>query len=230
VDQRARTMHLEREPSAGSFADLTLAEFGARLGSTEPVPGGGSASAVAASLAAALVEMVAGLSLDRPKYAPYRATVERALRTGQRSRRRFLELADADAEAYARYTAARRAAKSGDGADPNRAGGVAFAARSAADVPLDIVRECRDLAVEIEALSGRSNVNASSDLNVAALLVDAAARGAAANVLINLPSVDDEQYAATTTSELQRVLKEVQQLVLRVKETAGDELREPEPD
>jgi formiminotetrahydrofolate cyclodeaminase len=227
MQQRAPAIAGER---AGSLAELTLAEFTARLGSTEPVPGGGSASAVAASLAASLVEMVAGLSLDRPKYAAYRDTVERSLRAGQRSRRRFLELADADAEAYARFTAARRDAKAAGTSDPERARTVAFAARSAADVPLEIVRACRDLAVEIEALSGRSNINASSDLNVAALLVDAAARGAGANVLINLPSVDDEQYGGATTTELQRLLQEVQQLVLKVKGSTAGELRDPEPD
>jgi methenyltetrahydrofolate cyclohydrolase len=214
--------------AAGSYADLTLAQFTALLGSTEPVPGGGSASAVAASLAASLVEMVAGLSLDRPKYRPYASTVERALRAGQRARRHFLELADADAAAYARYSEARRGSKASAERDPELERTVAFAARSAADVPLEIVRACRDLAVEIEALSGRSNVNASSDLNVAALLVDAAARGAGANVLINLPSVDDETYAGATTIELQRLLQEVQQLVLQVRESATSALREPE--
>jgi methenyltetrahydrofolate cyclohydrolase len=216
------------DASPGSFADRSLAEFTARLASTDPVPGGGSASAVAASLAAALLEMVAGLSLDRPRYAAYTATLERALGAGQRARRRFLELADEDAAAYARFTEARRLPKGSEPEQAQRARSIAFAARSAADVPFEIVRQCRDLAVEIEALSGRSNVNASSDLNVAALLVDAAARGAAENVLINLPSADDEKYAAATTVELQGLLKDLQQLVMHVKATATNELREPE--
>jgi methenyltetrahydrofolate cyclohydrolase len=216
------------EAPLSSFADRSLAEFTARLASTDPVPGGGSASAVAASLAAALVEMVAGLSLDRPRYAAYIVTLERALGAGQRARRRFLELADEDAAAYARFAEARRVPKTSEAEQAQRARSIAFAARSAADVPLEIVRRCRDLAVEIEALSGRSNVNASSDLNVAALLIDAAARGAAENVLINLPSADDEQYAGATTVELQGLLKELQQLVMQVKAAATNELREPE--
>jgi methenyltetrahydrofolate cyclohydrolase len=216
------------DQAAGPFADLSLAEFTARLASTEPVPGGGSASAVAASLAASLVEMVAGLSLDRPRYAAYTPTIERALRAGQRARRRFLELADEDAAAYGDFASARRLPRGTEAQQAQRARSLAFAGRSASDVPLQIVRECRDLAVEIEALSGRSNVNASSDLNVAALLVDAAARGAGENVLINLPSVDDEQYAGTTTVELQQLLKEVQQLVLHVKAVTAGELRDPE--
>jgi formiminotetrahydrofolate cyclodeaminase len=216
------------EAPLSSFADRSLAEFTARLASTEPVPGGGSASAVAASLAAALVEMVAGLSLDRPKYAAYTSTLERALAGGQRARRRFLELADEDAAAYARFAEARRVPKGSPPEQAERARSMAFAARSAAEVPLEIVRNCRDLAVVIESLSGRSNVNASSDLNVAALLVDAAARGAAENVLINLPSADDETFAAATTVQLQRLLKELQQLVLHVKATATNELRAPE--
>ncbi len=217
------------EAKSPAFADLSLEEFAARLASTDPVPGGGSASAVTASLAAGLVSMVAGLSFDRPKYEPYRATLERAREAGDASRRRFLELADADARAYSRLIEARRLPTGTDDEQLRREAAVQEASRAATDVPLQVVRECRDLAIEVEALAGRSNVNASSDLNVAGLLLDAAARGAGANVLVNLPSLEDDSYAGAATLELELRLKEIQQLVFQVREAVSeDRLRDPE--
>src|SRR5688500_15077245 len=96
--------------SREAFANLTLAEFSERLASSEPVPGGGSAAAVVGSIAAALLSMVARLSLDRPKYEPYRATNERALGAAEAARRRLLELAGEDARAYAGFAGARKMA------------------------------------------------------------------------------------------------------------------------
>jgi formiminotetrahydrofolate cyclodeaminase len=105
----------------------------------------------------------------------------------------------------------------------------AVAAREASDVPLAVVRECARLLEEISALAGRSNLNAGSDLEVAGRLIAAAAHGAAANVMINLPMVGDERYAGGTKVELNHLLRDVDRTLARVAQHVGrGTLRAPE--
>jgi len=201
----------DANPSLTSSA-LSLGEFVDRLASAEPVPGGGSASAVAGSLGAGLVAMVAGLSAGRLKYAAHAALHETAIATGQRLAKRFLELSDTDAEAYAGFAAALKMPRDTDAEQASRKAALQAAARIAAEVPLDTVEACLELVATAESLVGRSNVNASSDLNVAALLGEAAGRGAAENVLVNLPSVGDDAYTAVTTARVMRLLDDIEEL------------------
>ncbi len=219
---------MAHESNAGPFGDLTLREFVARLGSAEPVPGGGSASAVAASLGASLVAMVAALSLDRPKYAAHEALHRASIDIGRRLAGRFLELADEDAAAYAGFAAALKLPRDTDAATDARRAALAAAARVAADVPLATVEACLELASAAESLVGRSNVNASSDLNVAALLAEAAGRGAAENVLVNLPSVGDESFTGEMTAKVMRLLDDINELTAAVHEgVRSGETRDP---
>lgn len=219
------------EGFADSLAGLTLTEFSDRLASAEPVPGGGSASAIAGSFAASLLAMVARLSTDRPKYAAFQKTHARALATGERGRTTLLDLADADARAYAGYADARKMPKESDDEQAAREGATRIAARASTEVPLNVVDECSRLLVDVAAMAGRSNLNASSDLEVAARLASAAARGAAANVLINLPMVGDEDYAAATIQAVEGLLDGIERDAALVTEIVrGGGLREPEPE
>lgn len=216
-------------PDTTSYGALTLDDFSARLASADPVPGGGSASAVAGSLAGALVAMVAGLSAGRPKYAAFAATIERASTAGKLARTRLMELADEDAAAYSHFADAMKLPRDSKAQVGARKQAMASAALGACTAPMEVVRECSALMEEIEALAGRSNLNAASDLDVAALLTDAAARGAGANVLINLPMVGDEGVAGMMTAELVGLLTLIHDAVARVREIVGSgELRDPE--
>jgi glutamate formiminotransferase/formiminotetrahydrofolate cyclodeaminase len=213
-----------------SFADLTVGRFVESLSSSEPVPGGGSASAVAAALGAGLVAMVASLSTGRPKYEAYEATLARAAATGKDLAAEFVRIADADAAAYAGYAAALKLPKETDGEKATRRTAIQAAAKVASDAPMECVIACLRLALAVEALAGRSNVNAASDVLVAALLAEAGARGAAENVRINLPSTGDELYADAMLKRLDGTLHDIAALTAETREVVlSGQPREPEP-
>jgi formiminotetrahydrofolate cyclodeaminase len=202
--------------AAPSFRELTLAQFADRLASPDPVPGGGSASAVAAALGASLVAMVATLSQGRPKYADHAALHEAAEPRARQLSDQLLTLADEDAAAYAACAFALKLPREAFADKEFRDQQIRETAQVAAEVPLRVVESCREVLVLAEALAGRSNVNASSDLRVAALLLQAAGHGAAENVLVNLPLIGTTEWTQATEQQVGELLGDVVSLASKV--------------
>jgi formiminotetrahydrofolate cyclodeaminase len=217
------------DDSTRSVAETTVADFGQALASEQPTPGGGAAAALAAMLAASLTSMVVRLSLDRPRYAEHASLHDEALVASDDARRRFLELADLDAEAYAGYRQARRMPHDTPAQEEAREAATRAAARRAAEVPLELVRACHAQVDLVERLAGRSNLGVASDLEVAALLLDSAARAAGANVTVNLDAIGDPAYGSAVSAELVQRLQQVQATSDRARErVAKGSLRQPE--
>jgi formiminotetrahydrofolate cyclodeaminase len=179
------------EPTTTSLSDLSARELVARLATHEPIPGGGSAAALAGAMGAALVAMVAELTIGRPD-ATERDAELRELRDNANSHReRLLQLADDDANAYDAVVRARRMPREAESDKEQRRQAVDAAMVEAAAVPLQTAQVAAvvlDLAARIAPIGNR---NAISDAGVAAQLAATAVRGAILNVRINLPYLPD---------------------------------------
>jgi formiminotetrahydrofolate cyclodeaminase len=188
------------------LTNLPLDEFLERLGSSDPVPGGGSAAALAAAMGAALVAMVAELTIGRPAYAEHEATV-RHLRFDALDRRaELLSLAEADATAYDLVVRARHMPKDTEAERAARTTALQEAMKEAARIPLRaavVASEVLDLAERIAPIGNR---NAASDAGVAAQLAAAGLRGTLLNVRINLPYLaDDDPLRQSAPAEISRL-------------------------
>jgi formiminotetrahydrofolate cyclodeaminase len=174
----------------------TVAEMLDAFASSEPTPGGGSASALAGAVGASLLLMVARMPRTRTAPDVDRPVLERAAATLAPLERELRSLIDRDAEAYAAVVAAYRLPKATDEDKAARHAAIGGAMKGAVETPLAMIRACRATLVEAERVALHGNPNAASDVTVAKELLAAALRGAQANVEINLPSIADAQYVA----------------------------------
>jgi methenyltetrahydrofolate cyclohydrolase len=188
------------------LTDLPVHEFLERLGSSDPVPGGGSAAALAAAMGAALVAMVAELTIGRPAYAEHDETVRKLRFDALDRRAELLELAQQDADAYDLVVRARHMPKGSEAETAARGTALQAAMLEAARIPLRaavVASEVLDLA---ERMAPIGNRNAASDAGVAAQLAAAGLRGALLNVRINLPYLaEDEPMRASAPAEIARL-------------------------
>ncbi|MCL0097282.1 cyclodeaminase/cyclohydrolase family protein [Dehalococcoidia bacterium] len=184
------------------LVDLKVAEFLEELARGSPLPGGGSASALAGALAAALVAMVADLTLGKERYKNVEDELKEVSRKAASLKDRMMCLVDEDSQAFDALLVALRLPQGSAEAKGKRGVEVQRATRRAAEVPLEVARHSIKIVELAEVVIQKGNVNAISDGGVAALLGEAAFRGAVYNVRINLSSLQDETYRKAVEQEL----------------------------
>lgn len=186
-----------------SFADSSLAEFSQELASGSPAPGGGSAAALAGALGAALVAMVAHLTIGRKNYQDATPAFETILPRADALRMELLGLMQQDADAYADVMKAYQLPKVGD-AEKNARGLVVQAAlKHATEIPLRVATSCAEILNMAETAVTRGNKNAASDAGASVLMAEAGLRAALLNVEINLGLVQDDAFNAKIRAQLE---------------------------
>ena len=171
--------------------DQTVTAFTEQLASPAPVPGGGGASALAAAIGISLGDMVGELTVGKKRYADVEEDIRSLMERAQALRLRFLELVDADAEAFAPLAKAYGIPKD----DPGRAQVMENALKVACSVPMDIMRACGEAIDIIEEFAAKGSRLAVSDAGCGAILCKAAMQAASLNVYINTKSMKDRAYA-----------------------------------
>jgi formiminotetrahydrofolate cyclodeaminase len=204
-----------------SFSTLSVHDFIQALASAEPTPGGGTAAAVAGAMGAGLLMMVAGLSRTRGNTDDERAALA-AVRDRLMPLIEALErCADRDTDAFNAVMAAYRLPKASDAEKSARKAAIASAVKGATDVPLETLRLAVDALESADTVVRLGNPSAASDAGVGAGLLAAAARGAAANVRINLDGLGDDEYRTSATRQMEALVARVGAAEDRLRAAAG---------
>lgn len=198
-------------PVTDRLVEKSLRAFADELASAQPVPGGGSASALAGALGAALAAMVARIASKKAPGEHDEFIVE-----VDNLRADLMRLVDDDSAAYASVGTAMRLPKQSEDEKRERADRVQAALLGAARVPLEIARTARRLLEASERGLKVAPASAASDIGVAAILAEAAVRGAALNVMINLAALKDAAHVKTLSEDLDRALDGADELRRRI--------------
>jgi glutamate formiminotransferase / formiminotetrahydrofolate cyclodeaminase len=201
-----------RLASAARLVTMSVRDFVDELSSDSPAPGGGSVSALAASLGAALAAMVAVLSYTKKGFESKQADLDRIAVRGQELKDQLLAAVDADTAAFDRLLDAMRMPKNTPEEQAARDAALADATVHATEVPLGVLEKCPEV-IELCREVGRIGLQVSlSDAGVGAQAGRAAAAGAYQNVCINLAGLADESRKTALLARADKAWARAQEL------------------
>ncbi len=187
------------------------------IASASPTPGGGSASAHSAAVAAALVAMVGRLTVGKSKYAAVATEMLTLIEQADQLRIDLTAAVDEDAQAFETYMQARKMPKENDDQKELRVEAIREATIHAASVPLGVAKKSLTVMQMALRMAEAGNLNAISDAGTAVNLANAAVRGAEMNVKINLLGLETEENPAKLLMDLQKVIGQADEILFSLK-------------
>ena len=203
----------------------TIADFLDAAAAKQPTPGGGSVSALAGALAAAMGEMVVNYSVGKRDLAAHEADLREALAEFARARAMMLELMAEDQAAYEAMTAVRKLPVD----SPERRERFAATLGVCIRVPQVIATTAAAVLELCERLVDKVNRYLLSDLAVCAELSMATVRCGVYNVRVNLSDVADTEQKQAYANEAQAQVARAVEIVRRVMPRIWRRIEEPGP-
>ncbi|MFZ6037633.1 MAG: cyclodeaminase/cyclohydrolase family protein [Bacteroidota bacterium] len=208
-----------------NLQDLTLKQFLEKTANNEPVPGGGSISALHGAVAAALTEMLANITIGKKNYSAVEETMKLNATKASALRTEFLNDINRDAEAYNLVFQAFRLPKDTDEQKVLRSEKIQEATKVAALVPMEVAERAFELLDLISETTRKGNKNAITDGCVAMMTCRTAVLGALLNVRINLASIKDERFVKELSEKCNRIEKETLRKEQELMEFVRGEMR-----
>lgn len=174
--------------------NLTLLEFADLVASNEPVPGGGSVAAVCGTLAAALSQMVANLTIGKKKYAEHEQEMYEIKEKATTLKNKLIDYIEKDSLAYNKVMEAYKLPKETEEEKEARKQAIEEGSKLAAQIPLEVALVSYEIFPLAESIVLRGNQSAITDALVACMLTRTAVLSAILNVRINLGSINDEKF------------------------------------
>jgi formiminotetrahydrofolate cyclodeaminase len=201
---------------------LSISKFLDETASNSPAPGGGSVSALAASLGAALASMVCRLTMEKNSNVAVQIELESVLIKSEKLRAKFTSLIDEDTNAFKKVIAAYRLPKDNQEQNAQRTAAIQEAYKEATVIPVLLLELCAQAVALISIVGEKGNKNSLSDAGVAVLMLGAACDGAAMNVRINLGDITDLSFVEANKILLKslqtNINDSVQQTLFRINE------------
>ncbi|TCO75276.1 cyclodeaminase/cyclohydrolase family protein [Marinisporobacter balticus] len=194
------------------LAEMNVKDFLGKTASNDPVPGGGSIAALSASIAAALTEMVANLTIGKKKYVEVEEEMKEIAKVAATCRSKFVEDIDKDSDAFNEVMAAFKLPKETDEEKEKRKEAIQEGTKKASLVPLEVAKDAFKIMEMIEKVVVKGNQNAVTDGAVAAMMARTAVLSALYNVKINLGSIKDEAFVAKVTKEVTAIESKVEKV------------------